>query len=85
MDVKVEELHHAFKKFGTIKQCGVKTTSDYMNNRCFAFIEIQSSSSTQTAIQASSITIENPKVHMEEKKISNGLLTHSTGHNGSLN
>ncbi|XP_022764407.1 CUGBP Elav-like family member 6 [Durio zibethinus] len=99
MGVNVEELHLGFKKFGPIKQNGIKTLSDHMKNRCFAFIEFESSSSAQSAIQAaSSITIGNRKVHIEEKKtgytnygdskfppalsLGNGLFTR---HNGPVN
>ncbi|XVF24359.1 hypothetical protein REPUB_Repub13aG0121200 [Reevesia pubescens] len=72
MNVKVEELYLAFKKFGAIKQNGIKIRADHMNNRCFAFVEFESSNSAQTAIQASSsIEIGNRKVHIQEKKISN--------------
>ncbi|XVF82001.1 hypothetical protein PTKIN_Ptkin16aG0007800 [Pterospermum kingtungense] len=68
MDVKDEQLHQVFKKFGPIKRNGVKAKFDYMNNRCFAFIEFESSSSAESAIKASSITIGNKKVHIQEKK-----------------
>ncbi|XP_021297310.1 uncharacterized protein LOC110426432 [Herrania umbratica] len=67
MGVKAEELHRAFRKFGPIKPNGVKTRSG-MHNRCYSFIEFESTSSAQSAIQASSITIGNQKAYIQEMK-----------------
>ncbi|OMO90789.1 hypothetical protein COLO4_18882 [Corchorus olitorius] len=53
VDVKPEALRQVFKKFGTIRSNGIKIRPNFSSNRCFAFIEFESSISAQSAIQAS--------------------------------
>ena len=67
MDSKPEELYEAFKTFGPIKRNGVQIRTDKLN-RCFAFIQFESSGSAQRAIQASFIRIGNQKLNIQEKK-----------------
>ncbi|XWS30136.1 hypothetical protein CRYUN_Cryun24cG0092100 [Craigia yunnanensis] len=67
MDSKPEELYEAFKSFGPIKRKRVQIRTDKLN-RCFAFIQFESSGSTQSAIQTSFIIIGNQKLNIQEKK-----------------
>ncbi|EOY20051.1 Nuclear transport factor 2 (NTF2) family protein with RNA binding (RRM-RBD-RNP motifs) domain [Theobroma cacao] len=70
MDSKPEDLYEAFKRFGAIKGNGVQIRTD-QHNRRFAFIQFETSSSAQSAVEASSIRIGNRTLKIKEKKRNN--------------
>ncbi|KAK6271514.1 hypothetical protein POUND7_008612 [Theobroma cacao] len=69
-NTKVEELHEAFKRFGTIKPDGIYV-KPAKEGRFFGFIEFESPISAQNAIQASFIKIRNRKIKIGERKRKN--------------
>ncbi|KAF5457644.1 hypothetical protein F2P56_021732 [Juglans regia] len=66
--VTVEQLELEFKKFGPIKQGGIQVRNNKQQGYCFGFVEFQSLSSMNSAIQASSITIGGRKAVIEIKR-----------------
>ncbi|KAH7277327.1 hypothetical protein KP509_39G045600 [Ceratopteris richardii] len=67
LSITSTELENEFKKFGLIKPGGVNLRNQRVGV-CFAFIEYEESSSSQSAIQASPILIGGRQVYVEEKK-----------------
>ncbi|XWS08350.1 hypothetical protein CRYUN_Cryun41cG0072200 [Craigia yunnanensis] len=65
------ELIEAFKRFGPIKPNGVRIRSTREKKRRYGFIEFESSTSAQTAVQASSIRIGKRNINIEAKKLNN--------------
>ncbi|XP_050376906.1 nuclear transport factor 2 [Argentina anserina] len=74
-DATVEQLEKEFKKFGSIKQDGIQVRSS-KQGFCFGFVEFESVSSMQSALEASPIMIGDHQAVIEEKKtttrVSNG-------------
>lgn len=68
LNIMVPQLEVEFKKFGTIKKNGVQVRSHKLQGHCFGFVEFQSVSSMQKAIQASPITIGDRQAIVEIKK-----------------
>ncbi|XP_041002663.1 nuclear transport factor 2-like isoform X1 [Juglans microcarpa x Juglans regia] len=66
--VRVEQLDSEFKKFGPIKQGGIQVRNNKQQGYCFGFVEFQSLSSMNSAIQASPIIIGGRKVVVEIKR-----------------
>ncbi|KAL9427207.1 hypothetical protein AB3S75_029411 [Citrus x aurantiifolia] len=62
----VASLEVEFKKFGPVKQGGIQVRHN--KGYCFGFVEFQSSSSVDNAIQASPITIGGQEAFVEKKK-----------------
>ncbi|XVF21340.1 hypothetical protein REPUB_Repub12eG0082300 [Reevesia pubescens] len=59
-------LENEFKKFGPIKSGGIQVRSQ--KGFCFGFVEFESASSVQSAIEASPINIGGRKAVIEEKR-----------------
>ncbi|KAM5570930.1 nuclear transport factor 2 [Rosa sericea] len=74
-DATVEQLEKEFKKFGSIKQDGIQVRSS-KQGFCFGFVEFESVSSMQSALEASPIMIGDRQAVIEEKRtttrVSNG-------------
>ncbi|KAK9926133.1 hypothetical protein M0R45_023379 [Rubus argutus] len=74
-DATVEQLEKEFKKFGSIKRDGIQVRSS-KQGFCFGFVEFESVSSMQSALEASPITIGDRQAVIEEKRtttrVSNG-------------
>lgn len=64
--VTVEQVEEVFKKFGSIKRNGVQVRSN--KGFCFGFVEFESSSSMQSAIEASPVSVGDRQVVVEEKR-----------------
>ncbi|XP_048329439.2 nuclear transport factor 2 isoform X1 [Ziziphus jujuba] len=65
-DATVEQLEEEFKKFGPIKRDGIQVRSS--KGFCFGFVEFQSLSSMQSALEASPIMIGDRQAVVEEKR-----------------
>ncbi|XP_022726076.1 putative G3BP-like protein [Durio zibethinus] len=66
-----ELLREVFQKFGPIKPNGIQVRSFKDNKNCFGFVEFESSTSVQSAVMASPITIGNRQANIEEKRGAN--------------
>ncbi|XP_030521405.1 nuclear transport factor 2 isoform X2 [Rhodamnia argentea] len=66
-DATVEQLEEEFKKFGPIKSNGIQVRSSKQGS-CFGFIEFETSSSMQSALKASPVTIGDHQAVIEEKR-----------------
>ncbi|PON69681.1 Splicing factor-like protein [Trema orientale] len=66
-DATVEQLEEEFKNFGPIKRDGVQVRSS-KQGFCFGFVEFESLSSMQSALEASPITIGDRQAVIEEKR-----------------
>ncbi|XP_030440337.2 nuclear transport factor 2-like isoform X1 [Syzygium oleosum] len=66
-DATVEQLEEEFKQFGPIKSNGIQVRSSKQGS-CFGFIEFETSSSMQSALKASPITIRDHRAVIEEKR-----------------
>ncbi|KAJ7971072.1 ras GTPase-activating protein-binding protein 2-like [Quillaja saponaria] len=75
--VTVEQLEVEFKKFGPIKQGGIQVRNNKQQGYCFGFIEFQSLSSMNSAIQASPITIGGRQAVVEIKRTATRVGTDS--------
>ncbi|CAN8264862.1 unnamed protein product [Cochlearia groenlandica] len=62
------QLEEVFKKFGAIKQEGIQVRSNKQQGFCFGFVEFETSSGKQSALEASPVTIGDRQVVLEEKK-----------------
>lgn len=62
------QLEEEFKRFGPIKPDGVQVRSNKQQGFCYGFVEFESSSSMQSAIEASPITIGGRQAYVEEKR-----------------
>ncbi|KAJ9174156.1 hypothetical protein P3X46_017215 [Hevea brasiliensis] len=71
MNATVEQLVETFEKFGPIKPNGVQVRSYKQEKNCFGFVEFESASSMQSALEVSSIKIGDRLAHIEEKKANN--------------
>ncbi|CAN6571918.1 unnamed protein product [Malus baccata var. baccata] len=68
LNVTTDQLQEEFKKFGPIKQGGVQVRNKKLQGHCFGFVEFESSSSMNSAIQASPITIGGRQAVIEIKR-----------------
>lgn len=68
LNLTADELETEFKKFGPIKQGGVQVRSNWQMGTCYGFVEYLSSSSMESAIQASPILIGGRKAVVEMKR-----------------
>ncbi|XP_024009719.1 putative G3BP-like protein isoform X2 [Eutrema salsugineum] len=66
LDATPTLLENEFQKFGLIKTNGIQVRSQ--KGFCFGFIEFESASSMQSAIEASPIILNGQKVVVEEKR-----------------
>ncbi|XP_015879817.3 nuclear transport factor 2 isoform X1 [Ziziphus jujuba] len=62
------QLEAEFKKFGPIKRGGIQVRNNKQQGYCFGFVEFQSLSSMNSAIQASPITIGGRQAVIEIKR-----------------
>ncbi|KAK9277743.1 hypothetical protein L1049_007290 [Liquidambar formosana] len=89
MTATSEQVEGVFKKFGPIKRGGIQVRSFRYEGYCFGFVEFESSSSVQSAIEASPITIEGLQVTVEEKRnnhqVGNGRGRFQPGRGGFQN
>ncbi|XP_022736224.1 ras GTPase-activating protein-binding protein 2 [Durio zibethinus] len=80
------QLEEAFKKFGPIKRDGIQVRSN-MQGFTFGFVEFETASSVQTALEASPITIGDRRAAVEEKRTntrvgSSGKARYTSGKGG---
>ncbi|CAI0463142.1 unnamed protein product [Linum tenue] len=68
MDATPEQLYEIFQKFGPIKQGGVQVRSYKQERNCFGFVDFESASSMEKALEAVTIMIGNREAHIEKKK-----------------
>ncbi|KAL1215116.1 Nuclear transport factor 2 [Cardamine amara subsp. amara] len=61
------QLEEVFKKFGAIKHEGIQVRSN-KQGFCFGFVEFETSSGKQSALEASPVTIGDRQAVVEEKK-----------------
>lgn len=66
MNATYPQIENEFKRFGAIKAGGIQIRSQ--KGFCFGFVEFEESSSAQSAIEASPITIGGRQVVIEPKK-----------------
>ncbi|PQM36681.1 ras GTPase-activating protein-binding protein 1 isoform X1 [Prunus yedoensis var. nudiflora] len=66
-DATVAQLEKEFKKFGPIKRDGIQVRSS-KQGFCFGFVEFETLSSMQSALEASPITIGDRPAVIEEKR-----------------
>lgn len=63
-----EQLEEEFKRFGPIKPGGIQVRSHKQQGFCFGFVEFESASAVQSAIEASPIMIGGRQAFVEEKR-----------------
>ncbi|KAF5745754.1 ras GTPase-activating protein-binding protein 2-like isoform X1 [Tripterygium wilfordii] len=68
MNATVEQLREVFEKFGPIKRDGIQVRSYKEQRSCFGFVEFESASSVQSALEASPILIGDRKAPIEAKR-----------------
>ncbi|XP_050380896.1 nuclear transport factor 2-like [Argentina anserina] len=68
LSVTADELEVEFKKFGPIKEGGIQVRNKKLQGYCFGFVEFLSSSSLNSAIEASPITIGGRHAIIEIKR-----------------
>nr|GMD35797.1 putative G3BP-like protein isoform X1 [Ipomoea batatas] len=73
------QLQEVFKKFGAIKHNGIQVRSNKQQGFCFGFVEFESLSAMQNAIEASPITIEGRQAVVEEKRTTTRVVGSSRG------
>ncbi|XP_027346292.1 ras GTPase-activating protein-binding protein 1-like isoform X3 [Abrus precatorius] len=67
MNATVEQLERVFKKFGPIKPDGIQVRSN--KGSCFGFVEFESATSMQSALEASPpVTLDNRRLSIEERR-----------------
>ncbi|KAI4352461.1 hypothetical protein L6164_006711 [Bauhinia variegata] len=77
LNVTVAQLEAEFKKYGDIKPWGVQVRSNKQQGYCFGFVEFQSLTSMNSAIQASPITIGGRPAVVEIKRTTTRVGTSS--------
>ncbi|XP_048318909.2 nuclear transport factor 2 isoform X1 [Ziziphus jujuba] len=85
MSATVEELEKVFKEFGPIKHDGIQVRSNKQQGTCFGFVEFESASSMQKALEASPIVFANRKLSIEERRANNERGRFSSGRSGYRN
>ncbi|XP_054800969.1 nuclear transport factor 2-like isoform X2 [Prosopis cineraria] len=78
LNVTASQLEVEFKKFGPIKQGGIQVRNN-KQGYCFGFVEFQSPSSMNSAIQASPITFGGRQAEIEMKRTTNRVGTGNPG------
>ncbi|KAH0940210.1 hypothetical protein HID58_007671, partial [Brassica napus] len=71
-DTTPTQLEEVFKSFGGIKHEGIQIRSNKQQGFCFGFVEFETSSGKQSALEASPVTIGDRQVVLEEKKPNRG-------------
>ncbi|KAI4328555.1 hypothetical protein L6164_020899 [Bauhinia variegata] len=77
MNATVEQLERVFKKFGPIKQDGVQVRSNKQQASCFGFVEFESASSMQSALEASPVMLDGRRLSIEERRANNDRVRYS--------
>ncbi|ESQ31832.1 hypothetical protein EUTSA_v100055271mg, partial [Eutrema salsugineum] len=72
------QLEEVFKNYGAIKHEGIQVRSNKQQGFCFGFVEFETSSGKQSALEASPITIGDRQAVVEEKKTN----SRGAGNNG---
>ncbi|XP_018492469.2 nuclear transport factor 2 isoform X1 [Raphanus sativus] len=67
-DTTPTQLEEVFKSFGAIKHEGIQVRSNKQQGFCFGFVEFETSSGKQSALEASPVTIGDRQAVLEEKK-----------------
>ncbi|KAH9298846.1 hypothetical protein KI387_030528, partial [Taxus chinensis] len=67
LNATTTQLDEEFKKFGPIKPGGIQVRSNKQHGFCYGFVEFESSSSVQSAIEAAPI-IGGRQAYVEEKR-----------------
>ncbi|KAJ0236322.1 Nuclear transport factor 2 [Hirschfeldia incana] len=67
-DTTPTQLEEVFKSFGAVKLEGIQVRSNKQQGFCFGFVEFETSTGKQSALEASPITIGDRQVVLEEKK-----------------
>ncbi|KAJ7953920.1 Ras GTPase-activating protein-binding protein 2-like [Quillaja saponaria] len=83
MSATVEQLERVFKKFGSIKRDGIQVRSN--KGSCFGFVEFESASSMTSALEASSITLDNRRLSIEERRANYDRVRLGSGGGGFRN
>ncbi|KAF5443432.1 hypothetical protein F2P56_035987 [Juglans regia] len=83
MHATAEQLEVVFKTFGPIKHDGIQVRSS--KGSCFGFVEYESASSMQSAMQASPIFMFDRKLHIEERRANNDIGKFPSGRAGFRN
>ncbi|KAG7975206.1 hypothetical protein I3843_06G086700 [Carya illinoinensis] len=83
MHATAEQLEVVFKPFGPIKHDGIQVRSS--KGSCFGFVEYESASSMQSAMQASPIFMFDRKLHIEERRANNDRGKFPSGRGGFRN
>ncbi|XP_019445896.1 PREDICTED: ras GTPase-activating protein-binding protein 2-like isoform X1 [Lupinus angustifolius] len=72
MNATVQQLEHVFKDFGPIKPDGIQVRSNKQQGSCFGFVEFESATSLQRALEASPpVMLDNRKLSVEERRANN--------------
>ncbi|KAL6135510.1 hypothetical protein ACLB2K_067738 [Fragaria x ananassa] len=79
LSVTADQLEVEFKKFGPIKEGGIQVRNKKLQGYCFGFVEFQSLSSMNSAIQASPITIGGLQATIEIKKTNTRIGSSGSG------
>ncbi|RDX71204.1 nxt3 [Mucuna pruriens] len=86
MNATVEQLERVFKKFGSIKRDGIQVRSNKQQGSCFGFVEFESATSMQSALEASPpVTLDNRRLSIEERRANNDRVRYSSGRGGYRN
>lgn len=86
MNATVEQLERVFKKFGAIKRDGIQVRSNKQQGSCFGFVEFESATSMQSALEASPpVTLDNRRLSIEERRANNDRVRYSSGRSGYRN
>ncbi|XP_061360343.1 nuclear transport factor 2-like [Gastrolobium bilobum] len=86
MNATVEQLDRVFKKFGPIKRDGIQVRSNKQQGSCFGFVEFESVTSMQSALEASPpVTLDNRRLSIEERRANNDRVKYSSGRSGYRN
>ncbi|KNA21948.1 hypothetical protein SOVF_038180 [Spinacia oleracea] len=75
------QLEEVFSKYGPIKQGGIQVRSN-KQGFCFGFVEFESASSMNSAIEASPLMIGSRKAVIEEKRTTTRVSAAATANNG---
>ncbi|TKY58943.1 putative G3BP protein [Spatholobus suberectus] len=86
MNATVEQLERVFKKFGPIKHDGIQVRSNKQQGSCFGFVEFESATSMQSALEASPpVILDNRRLSIEERRANNDRVRYSSGRGGYRN
>lgn len=71
MSATVDELEKLFKQYGPIKKDGIQVRSSKQQGTCFGFVEFESATAVQSALEASPIDFGSRKLSIEERRATN--------------